>query len=156
MEIDDILDTMDELLDKAAVVPFTVGKVMVNKDRMTDCINNIRLHLPSQFKSARMITQDRNEILRSANSEAERIIKQAEERAKVLVSNDEITKTAKIQAADITKHAEERARQVKVVVDSYIERVIGKSEESLRISLEDIRKTKSELKGLPLVNKKSN
>jgi F0F1-type ATP synthase membrane subunit b/b' len=110
--------------------------------------------MPTEFKSARLITQDRNDILRSANTEAERIIKQAEERAKVLVSNDEITKTAKAQAAELTKQAEDRARQVKVVVDGYIERIISKSEESLRVSLEEIRKTKSELKGQPLIKKK--
>jgi vacuolar-type H+-ATPase subunit H len=151
--IDEILSIMDELLDKAPVVPLSVKKVMIDRERMHECIDDLRMNLPSEFKQARHIAHDRNDILRTANTDAENIIKRAEERARVLVSNDEIVKTARKEAEEIMRTAQDRAKQVKGVVDSYIDRVMSRSEEAVRASLEEIRKTKSELKGLPLVQK---
>jgi vacuolar-type H+-ATPase subunit H len=151
--IDEILNIMDELLDKAPVVPLSVKKVMIDRERMHECIDDLRMNLPTEFKQARHIAHDRNDILRTANNDAENIIKRAEERARVLVSNDEIVKTARKEADEILRTAQDRAKQVKGVVDSYIDRVMSRSEEAVRASLEEIRKTKSELKGLPLVQK---
>jgi vacuolar-type H+-ATPase subunit H len=151
--IDEILNIMDELLDKAPVVPLSVKKVMIDRERMHECIDDLRMNLPSEFKQARHIAHDRNDILRTANTDAENIIKRAEERARVLVANDEITKQARKEAEEILRTAQDRAKQVKGVVDSYIDRVMSRSEEAVRASLEEIRKTKSELKGLPLVQK---
>jgi vacuolar-type H+-ATPase subunit H len=151
--IDEILNIMDELLDKAPVVPLSVKKVMIDRERMHECIDDLRMNLPSEFKQARHIAHDRNDILRTANTDAETIIKRAEERARALVSNDEIVKQAKKEADEILRTAGDRAKQVKGVVDNYIDRVMSRSEEAVRASLEEIRKTKTELKGLPLVSK---
>jgi vacuolar-type H+-ATPase subunit H len=147
---------MDELLDKAPVALLSVKKVMVDRERMHECIDDLRMNLPAEFKQARHIAHDRNDILRAANTEAEGIIKRAEERARSLVANDEIVKQAKKEADEILKAASDRAKQVKSVVDTYIDRVMSRSEEAIRGSLEEIRKTKSELKGLPLVQKNEN
>jgi cell division septum initiation protein DivIVA len=153
MSIDDVLDTMDELLDKAATVPFTVKKCIIDSEQMRDLINELRLYLPSEIKQARHITQDRNEILRQANSEAEAIIKRAEERAKSIASSDEIVRLAKQQANDMITQAQRGLKEAKSVVDVYVDQVLLKSEEALRLNLEEIRKKRSEIKAVPLSKK---
>jgi thioesterase domain-containing protein len=153
MSINDVLDTMDELLDKAAAVPFTVKKCIIDSEQMRDMINELRLNLPNEMKQARHITQDRVEILRQANAEAEAIIKRAEERAKSIASNDEITRLAKVQANEMLLGAQRAMKEAKSAADSYVDHVLLKSEETLRLSLEDIRKKRSELKSIPIGKK---
>jgi hypothetical protein len=156
MTIDEVLDTMDELLDKAAAVPFSVKKCIVDSEQMRDMINELRLNLPTEIKQARHITQDRVEIIRQANTEAEAIIKRAEDRAKSIASNDEIVRLAKIQANEILTGAQRGMKEAKSAVDTYIDAVLIKSEETLRLNLEDIRKKRSEMKTIPMGRKPEN
>jgi primosomal protein N' len=153
MSIDEVLDTMDEILDRAATVPFAVKKCIIDSEHMRDMINELRLNLPQEIKQARHIAQDRNEILRQANTEAETIIKRAEERAKSITSNDEIVRMAKQQANEILTQANRGMKEAKSVVDSYADQVLLKSEEALRQNLEEVRKKRSELKAIPLSKK---
>ena len=45
MNIDDILDTMDDLLDKALGVPLSCGKCLINIEVMRNLIGDVRLNL---------------------------------------------------------------------------------------------------------------
>jgi hypothetical protein len=156
MTIDEVLDTMDDLLDKAAAVPFSVKKCIIDSEQMRDMINELRLNLPTEIKHARHITQDRVEIIRQANSDAEAIIKRAEDRAKSIASNDEIVRLAKVQANEILAGAQRGMKEAKSAVDLYVDTVLIKSEETLRLNLEDIRKKRSEMKTIPMGRKPEN
>lgn len=142
MIIDDILDMMDDLLDKAATVPFSVKKSIVDCDKVRDCINDIRLNLPQEIKQAKLIVQDRQSIIADANKEAELIIRRAEERAKIIVSNDEITKAAKQRATEMMTQAQSKAKEIRSATNEYIEDILSKTEECLQSNLSEVRKTK--------------
>ncbi len=142
MIIDDILDMMDDILDKAASVPFSVKKSIIDSDQMRDCINDIRLNLPQEIKQAKLIVHDRQSIIADANKEAELVIRRAEERAKVIVSNDEITKAAKQRATELLNQAQSKAKEVRNASNEYIEDILTKAEECMQTNLADIRKTK--------------
>lgn len=149
MIIDDILDMMDDLLDSAASVPFSVKKSIIDCDQMRDYINEIRLNLPQEIKQAKLIVRDRQSIMTDANKEADAIIRRAEDRAKVIVSNDEITKQAKLKATDIINQAQSRARELKNAANKYIDDVLVKTEECLQSNLADVRRTRQAVKTLP-------
>ena len=142
MIIDDILDMMDDLLDKAATVPLSVKKSIVDCDKIRDCINDIRLNLPQEIKQAKLIVQDRQSIIADANKEAELIIRRAEERAKIIVSNDEITKAAKQKASEMMTQSQTKAKEIRGATNDYIEDILTKTEECLQSNLSEIRKTK--------------
>ncbi len=146
MIIDEILDMMDDLLDSGASVPFSVKKIVIDGDNMRECINKIRLNLPSEIKEARNIALDKKIILSDANKEAEQIVRRAEERSKALVSNDEITKAAKQRAIEILNQAQSESKKVKNAANKYIEDTLLKSEESLQASLSDIKRTRQSVK----------
>lgn len=149
MIIDDILDMMDDLLDNAASVPFSVKKSIIDGDQMRDYINEIRLNLPQEIKQAKLIVRDRQSIMNDANKEADAVIRRAEDRAKVIVSNDEITKAAKARAAEILTQAQGKAKEIKSAANKYIDDVLVRTEECLQNNLGDIRKTRQAIKTLP-------
>ena len=46
MNIDDILDAMDEMLDRAWNLPLTGGRCVVDAEKVRDLIDDIRLNMP--------------------------------------------------------------------------------------------------------------
>ncbi|MBP1561829.1 MAG: ATPase [Oscillospiraceae bacterium] len=148
MIIDDILDLMDDLLDNAASVPFSVKKSIVDGDQLRDYINEIRLNLPQEIKQAKLIVRDRQSIINDANKEADAIIRRAEDRAKVIVSNDEITKAAKARAAEILTQAQGKAKEIKNAANSYIDDILVQTEENLQANLSSVRKKRQDVKML--------
>ena len=77
----EILDLMDEMLDKAWNMPMSNGKCVINADRMRELIDDIKRNLPQEIKQARLIVQDRTDILSDARKEADQLVKAAEESA---------------------------------------------------------------------------
>ncbi|MBQ3161910.1 MAG: ATPase [Oscillospiraceae bacterium] len=147
--IDDILDMMDDMLDNASSVPFSVKKSIIDCDQMRDYINEIRLNLPQEIKQAKLIVRDRQSIINDANKEADSIVRRAEDRAKVIVSNDEITKAAKARAVEMINQAQAKSKEIKNAANKYIDDVLVQAEECLQANLADIRKTRQAVKSIP-------
>ena len=79
-KIEEVLDLMDEMIDKASSVPFTNKKV-IDIEKMREYIDSIRYNLPTDIKKAKELQNDKAIIMTEANKKAEVIIKKAEERA---------------------------------------------------------------------------
>lgn len=142
MNIEESMEMLDDMLDKAASVPFSGKKVVVDADKIRDLLNDIRLNLPQEIKQARLIVQDRQIIMSDANKEAESIIRKAEDRAKMIVSNDEIVKEAKARSTEILKQTQDKCKQMKVEAREYIERILDQTETVLSTNLVAVKKTK--------------
>ena len=110
MNIDEILDEMDELLDKAHGVPFAAHKAMIDGERMRELINDVRLNIPQEIKRAKLIDYDCKRIMKEAEAKAEGIVRRAEERAKAIVSQEAIVKDAKKSAEDMLLKAKKIGR----------------------------------------------
>lgn len=146
MNIDDNLNYLDELLDRAATVPFSTKKVVVELEAVRDCINDIRVNLPQEIKQAQLIVKDRKSIMEQAKNEEERIIRQAEERAKQITSNNEITIQAKQRAVEIITQAQDKSKEIRNATNEYIENVLNQAEQVLSSNLSDLRKTRQAVK----------
>ncbi len=143
MTIDEILEMMDELLDKATSVPFTNKKSLVDVEQLREYIDNIRYNLPTEIRQAKEMVADRAAIIADANAEAEEIIKKAEERAKVLVSKEEITKQAQAAANDITQQARMMDASLKKAMIERLDSLLSTSEKSVEKSLNEIKHMRS-------------
>lgn len=146
MNIDDVLEMLDDILDKAPSVPFSGKKAVVDADRVRDLLNEIRLCLPQEIKQAKLIVQDRQQILGDANKEAESIVRKAEERAKNIVSNDEITKQAKQKGTEILTQAQAKAKEVRNATNDYIDNILNQTEEMLTTNLVELKKTRQAIR----------
>ncbi|HNX64390.1 MAG TPA: ATPase [Oscillospiraceae bacterium] len=146
MNIDDILEMLDDLLDKAPTVPFSGKKVVVESDKIRDMINEIRLNLPQEIKHAKLIVQDRQNIISDANKEAESIVRRSEERAKAIISNDEIVKQSKQRGTEILNQSQSKAKEIRSATNEYIDNILNQTEELLTTSLVDLKKTRQAIR----------
>ncbi len=138
MNIDDLLDLMDETLEDAFTVPLT-GKRMVDAERLRDIIDDIRLNMPTEIRQAKAIVNDRADIVEGARREAEAIIKKAEERGRVIVSEQEIVKQSQQRAAEIMQTAQQNSKDMRNSVTNYCENILKGAEEQLVKSVTEVK-----------------
>lgn len=146
MSIEEILEMMDDMIEKAAKMPFSKNRSLVDTDKFAELIEEIRMNLPTEIKQARNLVNDRKIILKDAKDEADSIIRKAEERAKVLVSGEEITKQAQARASEIMTNAQNKSKELRLATNEYVDNMLGRVEELLAKDLVDVKKTRSALK----------
>ncbi len=145
MSIDEILDDMDDLLDKAAGVPFASHKSIIDGERLRELINDVRLNVPQEIKHAKMVEYDRDRILKEAEARAELIVRQAEERAKQLMSEEAIIREAKKYAAELVNNAKAESDAIKNATDVYIGKRFKEAENFFSTGLQDVQQRKAKL-----------
>lgn len=146
MNIDEILNMMDDMLEKAWNVPLSGGRSVIDVESMRDMIDDIRLNIPMEIKHAKAIVADRGDIIANAKEEAEVMIKKAEDRARILISEDEITRAARTKASEIVSEAQLQSRQIKKAASDFAERVLNSTEEVLSSSLNEVKEVRKEFK----------
>ncbi len=146
MSIDEILEMMDDMLDKAVNVPFSNKKSLIEIDKMRDLIDEIRINMPKEVKQARDLVNDRKTILNDAKNEAANIIARAEQRASMLVSQQEIVRQASARANELTANAQEQSKNLRDMTNKYVDNMLTKVEELLSNDLIDVKKARNALK----------
>ncbi len=146
MSIDEILEMMDDMLDKAVNVPFTSKKSLIEVDKMRDLIDEIRINMPKEVKQARDLVNDRKTILNDAKNEAANIISRAEQRAAMLVSQQEIVRQANAKANELNATAQAQTKELRDLTNKYVDNMLTKVEELLSNDLIDVKKARNALK----------
>ena len=94
MNVNELLDTIEDLLEESTGMPLSGGKRIVDVEQIRDYLDDIRANLPVELRQAQSIVSDRAQLIESANAQAQAIVKKAEERARILVSEAEIVRAA--------------------------------------------------------------
>ena len=139
MNISEILDTIDDMLDKSWGVPLSGGRCVVDVDRLRDLVGDVRLNMPVEIKQAKMIVADRKQIIDDAKREAEAIVQKAEERAKVIVDHDELVKKAQLRASEINTQAQTQSRELKRVTNEFVDQSLQDVEALLSSKLQELK-----------------
>ena len=138
MDIMEIIDMMEEAIEKASALPLT-GKIMVDKDEMLDYIQELRLVYPDELKEAKWVKEERERILSEAENRAQTIQKNAEETQMQLIDEHEITKCAYDQANELVKSATDKAIEIKTDCDQYVDEILNDAENRLELLLRKVR-----------------
>lgn len=145
MSIDEILEEMDELLDKASSMPFVAHKKVIDGERMRELINDVRLHMPHELKEAKKIEFDCQRILNEAKINAESIIRKAEERAAQIVSREAIVAEARRKAVDMITKAQSASKSLQQNAAVSVAKMLNDTENYYSRSLQNIKAVKSKL-----------
>lgn len=167
MTIESLLDEIINIIDEGKSVPFT-SNILVDAEAIKTAVEDIRLNMPDELTQARKIASERKEILASAQASADDIIEQAHLRAKEIISEDEITRGAEAQAAEmmqqarnaandiveqarnaateLTEQAKNWSSEMRKSASEYVENIVGMADETLTSSVNEIRRTRQQLR----------
>ena len=142
MDIMEIIDMLEEIVDKAPTMPLT-GKVLVSKEEILDYVQALRLNYPEELREAKWVKEERQRILSEAENKAESMQKNTEEKMVQLVNEHEITRQAYEQANEMVMNAKNQAIEIKKDCDKYADDVLGDVEHRLEMLLQKVKEDRS-------------
>ena len=146
MNVNELLDTIEDVLEESANVPLSGGKRIVDVEQIRDYLDEVRAALPGELRQAQQIVNDRAQIVDSANAQAQAIVKKAEERARILVSDAEIVKAAQQRASEITSAAQTEARTLRQTVTDYCENMLRTTEDTMVENAAQVKNIRNSLR----------
>lgn len=136
-KVDDLIDELFAIIESSKSISIFGGKG-IDKDEAFQILDEIRYNLPRELKEAKKIIDNAEKILNDANIEANKIIKMAEEEAKLLVSEHNITKMAKIMEENKRKEMKEYVTEMRDGAINYADSCLLDVEKILQHSLNEI------------------
>jgi len=131
------LDQIEDILDASKSVPFS-NKISVEKERVYDVMNEIRLNLPTEIRHAQRIIEDHDKIIADARVKAASILKEAEEEAKLLTNEHEIFRRANEQATDMIEESKKNARELRLNAMDYADEMLEKTESMVKETMNNV------------------
>ena len=145
MNVNELLDTIEDALEESANVPLSGGKRIVDVEQIRDYLDEVRAALPGELRQAQQIVNDRAQIVDSANAQAQAIVKKAEERARILVS-DARSSSAQQRASEITSAAQTEARTLRQTVTDYCENMLRTTEDTMVENAAQVKNIRASLR----------
>ena len=140
------MDTIEDTLEESTSMPLSGGKRLVDVEKVRDYLDDIRANLPGELRQAQQIVNDRAQIVDTANAQAQAIVKKAEERARILVSDAEIVKAAQQRAAEITAAAQSESRTLRQTVTDYCDNMLKTTEEAMVENAAQVKNVRANLR----------
>jgi len=149
MKLSNLIEKLEELISSGTGVPAT-GRVLMDRDKLTELVNQIRSSIPEDIQEAQDLLQMREKLINQALLEGRHIRSASEDEARSRVTESEITKEAKKRSGEIIEEAQHRAQRVldetdaqvttrRAGADKYTQETLLKLEEDLSQILTTVR-----------------
>ncbi len=135
MDLLHLVDRIEELLATAQKMPIG-NRAIIDRRRMLDIIDQMRIAIPHEVREAQEIVARRDHVLREAEEDRRLIEAQAQERAARMVEAHEISQAARARAEEIAREAEHRLQDR---IDEANRDISQRIEESRLIAREQMR-----------------
>jgi cell division septum initiation protein DivIVA len=126
--VDELVTLLGELVNDAWSMPLSGGKVVLERDRLLDLVEEIKAVLPGDLQQARAIVASRNELAAAARRDADAIIRAAEEKAKELVSESAILREARREAKELQQASIAKAKETVAAAEAKARQTITQAE----------------------------
>ena len=146
--IEDIISALYDMVQDARALPLGADKCILERDKVLDMLDEVIAQLPQELKQARTIVESRNELIGQARREAESLIRQAQEQADKMISEEVIYQEAKRQCQEMVANTKARMAELRKVSNDYMDDALRRTEEAITMSLEDVRDTRTKFKAL--------
>lgn len=146
--IENMINNLYDMVQDARALPLGADKCILERDKVLDMLDEIIAQLPAELKQSQTIVESRNELIGQARREAESVIRDAQEKAKQLVSEEAIYEEAKRQCKELVAQTQERIAQLRKVSNDYMDDALRRTEEAVAKSLSDVQDTRAKFRAL--------
>ena len=146
--IEELISAMYDTIQNARTMPLGPDKCIVERDALLDMLDEISAQLPGELKQSRTIVESRNELINQARHESESIIRQAQEKAKQLVTEEAIYNETKRQCEEMYAQTQARINDLRRVSNEYMDDALRRTEEAIAQSLSQVQDTRAKFRAL--------
>lgn len=142
----DLIDKLEDAVTTAKHIPMT-GSVLMAETTLFALVDDMRQSLPEELKHARWVIKEREEIVKEAEKEANRLLEEAKSKAEEMVTENEIVKLAEARANDIIDAARTKEREVRLQAEDYADEMLANLEVNLGKLLTAVQRGRDRLQG---------
>ena len=140
MDIAARLQQIEELVRTAKSMPLS-SSVLLNQQEVLEILEAAQGELPEEIKRARWVVKDREELLAKARRDGEAIVHQAQEERVRLLSREQVVKSAQAESERLLEEAREMARQIRLEAEDYVDAKLAQFEIVLERTLGELQKS---------------
>jgi hypothetical protein len=145
MDTLELIDKLESVIQKSKKIPFS-SNFIINENEIYEILDELKNIVPEEFKQARWIVKERENMLEEAKRHSARILKEAEERAELILSENEIMKTALKKSDEIVSISEAKSRTIRLEAEDYADEKLASLEAVLYKILSAIEKGREQFK----------
>ncbi len=144
MDIMYLIDRLEALVNSSRRVPLS-SRIMVEEDEILALIEQLRQTVPSEVKQARRVLQEREQVIKAAQTEAEKIVTMARDRAEYMINQEGVLSLARERGERVLTDAQRDAHATRQEIEQYAVDVLGNLEQQLQLQLHQVRNGLQEL-----------
>src|SRR5579871_6849964 len=122
MSVYRVLDKLEAYVHEGTWLP--AGYRILSEERLLELLEKIRASLPEEVGRAKIIAKDHERMLRAAQEKAQAIVDEAASKHEELLDDNELVQRARTTADVVLREAEERARVIREGADRYAAEVL--------------------------------
>lgn len=145
MDALELIDKLEEIIQKSKKIPFS-SNFIINENEIYDILDELKNIIPEEFKQARWIVKERENMLDEAKRQANKILNEAEEKAEVRLSENEIMKNAIKKSEEIISVTEAKARTIRLEAEDYADEKLASLEAVIYKILSTLEKGREQFK----------
>ena len=134
-----LIERLEAIVANGRKFPFS-NNVVIDQAEALEWIDQLRVTIPEEIKSARRVTNEVERLLEQAREEAEQILARAQEQATYLIEERELTRQAEELGQEIARQAHVDADAVRRGADDYASEVLLGLETDVMRTLKTIQR----------------
>ena len=139
---EDIIGALYDMVQDARSMPLAADKCILERDKVLDMLDEIIAQLPGELKQSRTIVESRNELIGQARREADTILREAQEKAKQMVTKEAIYIEAKKRSEELVGQTQAKINQLRKAGNEYMDESLRQTEEAIAQALNEVRETR--------------
>ena len=139
---EDIIGALYDLVQDARSMPLAADKCILERDKVLDMLDEIIAQLPGELKQSRTIVESRNELISQARREAETILREAQEKAKQMITKEAVYAEAKKRSEELVGQTQNKINQLRKAGNEYMDESLRQTEEAISQALAEVRETR--------------
>lgn len=131
--IESLVDELEALIEEAKP-PFGSNgqRKVIETEVFYNILDEIKMSYPEEWQKSRRMLKERDELLSSAQAQADSIIADAQQQAMIIAGDQEIVRLAQSQADEIRDQAQQYERDTRYAAEDYADQVFTHLEENLK------------------------
>ena len=136
MEILDLIDALEELIVQARRLPVG-GNLVIDRKRILDVIDQMRLAVPTDLRQAAQVLETRDRVVADAHDSARLIVQRADEERARRLDETSLIREAQERSHHMLREAEQRARETIADADATAAAHLSEAAEAASKQLDD-------------------
>ena len=142
--MEELIGKLYDMVEDASRFPG--GNCIINREKLFDILDDLKSSVPGEIQMAKDIVNKRDQIVASAEADAEKIKQRSEEEARVRVSESEISREARQRASEMVENAQKKTQEIMASAFKFCEDALSRADESVEGLSKDLKSVRARFK----------